>query len=205
MLLHVREYKKRIARDLQNMVREGSLGQNCWDRLPGETPQQHHRFLAYLTHRSVDRVAKICNVDVGLIKGVASRWQWRFRSIAYDDYLAKKDLAAYETEKKRSAVRQARLGQRLQNAALVGASQLISRVENGDVEISGNEVAKLADIGVKIERLANSDPTAIKEDRGIHFVWEGPRPSWAPPDPAAFPEPRQIEATLIDDGATSNA
>lgn len=197
MLLHTREFKRRIARDLQALVREGTLGQNCWDRLPGETPLQYRRFQIFLTHRTIGAVCKITGATESTMKQMSHKWSWVFRAIAYDDHLTRQAMAEYEAEKKKSARRQAVLGRRLQDAALVGASQLIGRVESGDVEMTGNEIAKLADVGVKIERLGNSDPTAIKEDRGIHFVWEGPRPSWAPADPVADARP-VLEATIGD-------
>lgn len=204
MLLHAREYKRRIARELQSMVREGSLGQNCWDRLPGETPQQFHRFTTYLQYRKIETVARVLGIEYATTKQNASKWQWTFRALAHDDHITRLEMEEFEAEKKRSVRRQAKLGQRLQHAAMAGAEQLMRRVQEGDVEVSGNEIAKLADVGVKIERLANMDPTAIKEDRGIHFIWEGARPSWAPAPVDEHPEPKQIEATLTSTGESVN-
>lgn len=194
MQIHVREYRKSVCRDLQNLVSSGGLGQNAWDRLPGETPQQFARFKCYLTsaNRSTHAVARILGLSGSAIRSVASKWHWIFRAECWDRWVDQREFEEYAKEKQLSARKQARLGRKLQEAALKGAGQLLNRISSGDAEVSGNEIAKLADVGVKIERLANSDPTAIKEDRGITLVWEGPRPAWAPVE--SDQGPQQLES-----------
>jgi len=185
--MHIRQYHTAVRRDFAELVRTGGLGQEAWLRLPGETPLQYKRFQCYLNSvdpktalRSVHRTAKTMGVEPRIVERGASNWHWRLRAQIWDSHIEAEEFRAFETSKRQSARRQANLGKRLQEVAMAGASKLLANEDRLD-EMSGNEIAKLADVGSKVERLANSDPTAISEDRGqVKLVWEGPRPSWAP-------------------------
>jgi hypothetical protein len=192
--VHRKSYHTSIAKDFDSLVRTGNLGQPAWERLPGETPLQYQRFKSYLAShhpktgtRSIDRVAATVNRSDRVIRTDALRWHWVLRADLWDRHTEQAELAQFEREKRASAQRQARLGQKLQEVARAGAISILGD-EARVAELSGNEIAKLADVGTKIERLANSDPTAISDERGqVRLVWEGPRPSWAPQPP----EPRE--------------
>ena len=189
--MHVRQYRARLRKDFAGLVKDGNLGQDAWARLPGETAVNYNRFMVYLkmTNRSLVKVASIVGRSKVMVGKTASQWSWALRAEIWDRRIEADALAQFEVEKRQSARKQARLGRKLQDVAMAGASSLLINAERLD-EMSGNEIAKLADIGTKIERLANSDPTSITDDRGqVRLVWEGPKPAWAP-------EPRQIEATI---------
>ena len=192
--MHVRQYRARLKKDFAGIVKDGNLGQPAWDRLPGETALLYGRFRIYLTmpNRSLRGAAAIMGYDVRKIERTSSNWSWRIRAELWDAKVAADALVEFERQKRGSAIKQAKLGRRLQDVALAGAQKLLQNEERLD-EMSGNEIAKLADVGSKIERLANSDPTSITDDRGqVRLVWEGPRPSWAP----SSPEPRTIQGEL---------
>jgi hypothetical protein len=128
----------------------------------------------------LDRVASIQHVPYRTVGKLSSSWHWALRADLWDRHVEAIEFREFETEKRQSARRQAVLGRKLQDVAASGAISLLQD-EARISEMSGNEIAKLADVGTKIERLANSDPTAISEDRGqVKLVWEGPRPDWAP-------------------------
>lgn len=197
MRMHLHQYLRAIRVDFAELVRTGNLGQPAWERLPGETPLQYSRFRSYLNsksdrmQRSLDRTARVQGVEYKAVSITSSRWHWVLRADLWDRHVEAAEFREFETQKRQSARRQARLGSKLQELAGAAASSLLADPDRV-AEMSGNEIAKLADVGTKIERLANSDPTAISEDRGqVKLIWEGPRPTWAPaPD---VPEPPTIQ------------
>lgn len=189
MQMHIKQYHKRVRSDFEALIREGGLGQQAWDRLPGETALQYARFKAYLTttdrvshKRSVERTAAILgDSNVLRFRRASAQFHWQIRSSLLDQHIEREELGEFIRQKAKSARSQARLGQKLQALSLAGASAMLSDADRVN-EMTGHEISKLADVGVKIERLANSDPTAITEDRSVRIVWEGPRPDWAPRD-----------------------
>lgn len=168
---------------------------NPWDRLPGESALQYARFKAYLgtmdniSHkRSVERTAAILGSPLApmRVKRASAEWHWLVRASLLDQHIEHEEIQEFIKKKAGSARAQAALGQKLQRLAMAGASSLLSNPDRVD-EMTGHEISKLADVGVKIERLANSDPTQISEDRSVRIVWEGPRPDWAPAEPPQLP------------------
>jgi hypothetical protein len=119
------------------------------------------------------------------------RWNWKIRADLLDQDLERAEMQEHMRYKQRSARMQAKLGRALQKVALRGAEVLVSDHSRLS-EMSGNEIAKLADVGVKVERLANNDPTQIEADKTVRIVWEGPRPDWAPDDSASLPAPEPL-------------
>jgi hypothetical protein len=189
MRMHIAQYHKMVRTSLAELVQTNGLGQAAWERLPGETPLQYSRFKIYLSSvgptmkRSCARAADIMGRPPREISRLSTYWHWSLRAELWDRHIEAEELAQFEQDKRRSARRQASVGRKLQDVALAGASALLLD-EDRVKEMSGNEIAKLADIGTKIERLANSDPTSITDDRGqVRLVWEGPKPTWAPAPP----------------------
>lgn len=194
--MHTKQYRARLRKDFAGIVKDGNLGQDAWARLPGETSLNFSRFQIYLRQptdrRSVETVAKIVGRKYQIMSKISAEWSWRLRAEIWDRRVEADALAQFEAEKRGSARKQAKLGRKLQEVALQGAMKLLTNEERLD-EMSGNEIAKLADVGTKIERLANSDPTSITDDRGkISLVWEGPKPTWAPQH-----EPVTIDASPL--------
>ena len=183
--MHVQQYHKKLRTDLASVVAANGLGQPAWERLPGETVLEFNRFLIYLKmpERNIYKVAAVVKAAQDTVNLWCGKWAWRLRAQLWDQHIAQSELAAFEVQKRKSAQSQAKLGRRLQEVALAGASALLSDADRV-AEMSGHEISKMADVGTKIERLANSDPTSITDDRGsVRLVWEGPRPAWAPAPP----------------------
>jgi hypothetical protein len=186
--VHITAFKSRVMKDLAGLVREGGLAQDAWDRLPGESPLQYSRFQAYLKStdpvtgkRSIVRALKILGLPPDtMLRGVSTRFSWCLRADLLDQHVERLAISKHVEMKLKSGRSQATLGRKLQELSLRGASSLLSDPDRV-TEMTGNEIAKLADVGVKIERIANNDPTTI-EDRNVRIVWEGPKPAWAPED-----------------------
>lgn len=182
MVAHNKAFLRRMRMDFESLVRERTLGCNPWERLPGETPLAYRRFQTYmmLDQRTMGKVARIFGVNDRKVMEWAKGWHWKFRADLWDRNLEAEMVKEFEFAKRRSARNQSRLGQKLQQVAMNAAHSLLNNEERIE-EMSGTEIAKLAQVGVQIERLANADPTSISEDRGqVRLVWEGPAPSWAP-------------------------
>jgi len=184
--LHATQLRKRIQSDFAALVQEGGLGTlQAWERLPGESPVQFNKFKTYISstdakgQRSIYRTANILGMHSQNVKRISSRWHWPIRASLLDQHVEALEMAEFIVEKKKSARRQATLGKRLQEVANGAINRLLADDDRMN-EISAHEIAKLADFGVKIERLANNDPTQIDSDKTVRIVWEGPKPDWAP-------------------------
>lgn len=185
--VHIKTFHSRIRKDFVEMVKLHQLGNiQPWDRLPGETALQYSRFKVYLRtedpktkRRSIERSAAITGQRVATAKVTAAAWHWSIRADLLDQQVELEEIQQFKLDKSRSARRQANVGRQLQAVALAGATRLLADADRVG-EMSGNEIAKLADVGVKIERLASQDPTSISEDRSIAIIWDGPKPDWAP-------------------------
>lgn len=173
--------------DFGRLVEERTLGQDPWTQLPEESPIQYERFNHYCTSqqavngkmvkRSVALTARTFGVSDGVMRKVAEKWHWSLRAQCWDREV---DRVMHEEflERKRVSVRsQADLGRRLQAVAMKGADNILL---TGGADLMPGDVARLADVGVKIERLANGDSTANEARKTeTRLVWEGRQPKWA--------------------------
>lgn len=183
--------RNRVSQILNNfaqLVADSTLGQNPWDQLPSESPIQYARFRHYLMQqkpeaikgsakRSVARAAQFAGVTERVLRSVSIKWHWTLRAECWDKEIDRQADEEFREAKRISVRRQARLGSRLQDLAMKGAENMIA---TGGADLDANSVAKLADVGVKIERLANGDSTANEaRQTETRLVWDGPQPKWA--------------------------
>jgi len=86
---------------------------------------------------------------------LSSKWDWLKRSATYDLHIQRLKQAAQERARIEMAERQAREGTTLQNIAMGGIKNLLD--EKGqvrkDVDMMPSVIARLLEVGVKIERL----------------------------------------------------
>jgi len=86
---------------------------------------------------------------------LSSKWDWLKRSAAYDLHIQRLKQAAQERARIEMAERQAREGTTLQNIAMGGIKNLLD--EKGqvrkEVDMTPSVIARLLEVGVKIERL----------------------------------------------------
>lgn len=186
------EQKKRDARtmtDFEAMVRERTLTQDPWSRLPTETEIQFARFRTYLTmntkigrdgvprQRSIRDLSETLKLSYRAIQTHASRYYWALRAQCWDRELERQLDEEFKQQKRESVRRQAKLGAKLQALAERGASNMLA---TGGADLTASDVVRLADVGVKIERLAHDKSTSNEaQSTRTVFVYEGQRPKWA--------------------------
>lgn len=180
----IRQRHSRILHQFAEMVAEGTLGQHPWERLPVESAQQYERFRIYLTlppdskgrGRSLDRAGAQIGVEGNSLRKLAHKFHWTLRCECWDREVVRQEDEAWMEEKRGAARRQARLGARLQNAAARG----LDLVAMGAVELSGADIVRMADVGVKLERLAHDQSTSNEaSSKEVRFIFPGAKPKWA--------------------------
>lgn len=206
----------RMLTDFAGMVADKTLGQEPWERLPFEDDVHYHRFRNYLTMqpqdgrynrttgeaitegrldiggpRSYARLANLLSCPVARLKSQSQKYHWRLRAECYDREVHRQEDEAFIEQKRAAMHRQARLGAALQEGAFKGLAALVA----APGELSAGDVVRMADIGVKIERLAHDKSTSnTAEQKEVRFVWDGPKPKWVEHDEAVV-EAHQIEVT----------
>lgn len=192
----IRARKRSVIRDFVQLVADKTLGQLAWERLPGETTLQYERFRVYLFmdpkevittsdgrrvgqvgRRSTLRTSVKLGVHERTITQLATEMHWKLRADCWDAELERVADDEFRTQKRLAARSQARLGQKLQQVAAKGADNILA---TGGLDLSAGDVARLADVGVKLERLAMGDSTSNDtRDQTTTLVWAGPAPKWA--------------------------
>lgn len=161
-----------------------------WDRQPQEGIKA---FEAFSMFRDMGTERKLAIVERELTPSARNwcgKWNWTKRAEAYDDYILEKARKEVEIGRVEMAVRQSRIGTKMQKLAekTLDAETLV-------VESVG-ELAKLVEVGTRVERLARGESTENKATN-IQFQWTGPLPSWAPKEVKEsgqeyLPEPKQL-------------
>lgn len=125
---------------------------DLWERQPGESAKAFEAFATYrdmLTgERSVRKVAEKLGKSSTFVSRWSSRFGWVERAAAWDDEqdrIARENLAP---ERRRMNKTHADLG----NALLVKAAKGLKRLS--DEELTAGDVARLVEVGSKLERLA---------------------------------------------------
>lgn len=181
-----RQRHTQMLTDFAAMVRDQTLGQDPWERLPVESDLQYDRFRQYLrqlperkgqSKRSTTRLAVLLGLAHSTTAALADRYSWKLRADCWDRAIEQQEADAFIEEKRIAVRRQARLGMRLQDLALIGAENMI--LTNG-ADLTPGDVGRLADVGVKIERLAHDKSTSNDaRQTETRLVWDGPAPKWA--------------------------
>lgn len=131
--------------------------------------------MAFIMYRDmgINREIKIVRDIYPTTQNWASKFEWRIRAEKWDEHLRYIANKALEDEKVEMAKRQARIGVKMQQMAedTLDAGTVLPQ--------SVGEVAKLAEVGSRIERMARGEST--ENSANIHvFKWDGPPPPWAP-------------------------
>ncbi len=144
---------------------------NPWDKCPKESLRAYQHFRAYrdmlnddpFKRRNLAELAKQLNLSVGYFQNLSKKHKWTNRASAYDVYLDKQFMVQHEL----NAIKM-----RKEHAWLASAviKRMVDRVSNLlDEEISASDIARLMDVGVKVERLSRGEFT---ENRQIHGKME---------------------------------
>lgn len=151
-----------------------------WDRQPGESAAAFGQFVIYRdlgADRSLAKVAQIVRESSGrrgtlgsvttAVSRLSGRHAWVDRAAAYDVWADRATLAARQRAIAAMEERHVGAGQalvlaglaRAQGATLSGG-KVVEQLEPGAIE-SWGELARVLELGVKIERLARGLPTDI--------------------------------------------
>jgi hypothetical protein len=135
-----------------------------WDRLSGETSKGYAHFCLYRDMgqgRSLRKLAgdAKCISKVAQLRRWSSRWRWVERCQKYDDHLEYQDRLQQEKERREMHKRHAKMGMLAQSFAVRKLEKLSNRIEQDEERVSPGEVARILDVGVKVERLARGEPT----------------------------------------------
>lgn len=134
-----------------------------WEQQEGEKSQHYQKFCQYRDmpygtqgrepeKRSIRRLADAMGMkSKSSIEKLSTQWNWVERAAAYDVYMTELERFKNEQEIKKMHDLHAKLGVQLLNKATRG---LIALRDN---ELSAQDIARLADVGVKIERMSRGD------------------------------------------------
>jgi len=143
---------------------EPEMPEDIWEQIPGENADQYAKFCAYrdmayqdgrrLNKRSLRRLATQLNLKAARpLELLSVKFDWTTRCEAYD-----KDLDYRARQAQEAAVIKMR-----EDHALL-ASQMIRKATKrlltmSEEQISASDLVRLADVGVKIERLSRGEST----------------------------------------------
>jgi hypothetical protein len=107
--------------------------------------------------RTIVQVAAEVGTSEDQMYKYSRKFRWVERAKLWDLHLESEKIQAIEAANRTMASRQAKLGMMLQDKAADAMSQLSW---NADRPVTAKDVVALADVGVKIERLARGENTA---------------------------------------------
>lgn len=137
-----------------------------WERQEGETPKPYEAFCVYRDmgiQRSQPKVAEKLGKSTALISRWSSEYNWVERVAAWDDDRERIEREIAEKEMRDSIrkmrKRQAETGRYMQ----VKAMKALNRIP--EEEIKPGDIARLVDVGSKLERTARGDVGEVIEER----------------------------------------
>jgi len=142
-----------------------------WDRLTGESSKAYAHFCLYRdmgVSRSLRQMASVpgCTSIRRQLNRWSSKWRWVERCQKYEDHLEYQDRLQQEKERREMHKRHAKMGMLAQTFAVRKLEKMASRIEQDEERVSPGDVARILDIGVKVERLARGEPTDSHEVSG---------------------------------------
>ena len=146
-------------------------GKQAWDRQAGESSKAYAHFCLYRdmgVSRSLRTLEEVdgCTSGYRQLGRWSSRWRWVERCEAYDDYLEYQRRLQQEEERREMTKRHAKMGMLAQSFAVRKLEKMANRIEQDEEHVSPADVARILDIGVKVERLARGEPTDSHEVMG---------------------------------------
>lgn len=138
-----------------------------WERQENESEKAFSAFKAYLEmeDRNICQLAKRLAKSRQLVDKWKQKYNWQERCIAYDKSLQDVEYATAIEERKKMAKRHIAIAMNMQAKAVEALKQT-------DVsKLNVNEIVKLIDSAVKIERLSRGEATIINyshEDNNIN-------------------------------------
>ncbi len=133
-----------------------------WDRQPGESAKAYRAFQIYRdkqADRTYEFVAGVLQCSGANVRRWAKRWNWIDRARAYDTHLDRIERDALSRERLAMKKRMARQGIDMQTAAADGLAELqrLIKRKKRPVRLNASDIARLAEVGGKLERYARGD------------------------------------------------
>lgn len=132
-----------------------------WERQDGETEKAFSAFKAYLEmeDRNVTSLAKRLAKSRQLVDKWKQKYNWQERCIAWDKSLQEIEYKTAVKERKKMAKRHIAIAMSMQAKAVEALKQI-------DVsKLNANEIIRLFDTSVKIERLSRGEATFINSSK----------------------------------------
>lgn len=162
--------KAKATQKKKETAAEEYVPEHPWDRQPDENQQQYEKFCAYrdmkyekaangipqvdiFRSRSIRKLSADAKCNRTLIEKLSARFRWQARCDAYDLYITKLQRDENEKNIRDMQKRHAQIASEILKKAVRRILSL------PDEEISAGDLVRMADVGVKIERLARGEST----------------------------------------------
>lgn len=136
-----------------------------WLRQPGETGAAFNAFVAFRDsppgRRQYAKVARMVGNHVKTVERWGTRFGWQARALAWDEYRDQVAREAELDELEQARRRQVSLGTHMQLLAKLGCQELQDPDGRLRKRLKPHEIARLAEVGTKVERTAQGAPTEI--------------------------------------------
>lgn len=200
------------ARSNELLPHEDQLGdvKQIYDRLDGETVRQFRNFCVYRDMgeaRSYRMVAEELGLAYVTIRDLAMLNRWVQRAAAYDEYLERVARKELELQRVESRKKHIAVAEKMLDRAMEG----LTTIDMTEESVNLKDLAYLADIAVRIERLARGEQNSTKR---IEITGDGGGPIQSVNVQAMTPSDRralladiqrtvdhrlgQLEATVIE-------
>lgn len=145
-----------------------------WDRQPFERSRAYAAFCVYRdlgAQRSLQAVSEKIGKTRSLLSQWSRKWEWVKRVEAWDNHLDGIALKEQEEAAKQAKIEMTRrhlnIAKALQAVSAAGINHLneVARAKDNKLDLSPMEISKMAELGVKLERLIEGETTeSIQEN-----------------------------------------
>lgn len=133
-----------------------AIDPEIWERQPGESSKAYERFCAYRdmgTDRSLRKISSQMNISRQILEKLSVTFSWVSRAEAYDLELERQARIANEKAIKKMRENHTKLAIQITAKA---AKRLLTIPDDA---LSAADIARLVDVGVRIERLSRGEFT----------------------------------------------
>lgn len=145
-----------------------------WARQPAESSEAFEAFVSYRdmgAKRSIRALARHAECNDSHLFEWSQKHQWQKRCAGWDAFLDKQGCAVQVAEVKAMKKRQIKMAIDAQMAAALGLAALIKKLQDddGSLYIKAEALAKLMDVGCRLERLNQDEPDSITKVQESDF------------------------------------
>lgn len=146
---------------------------NQWQRQEDESSAAFEAFVAYrdMQSRSLAKVAELLGKELSHIAGWSGRHRWVKRCVAWDNELDRRVQDDRVEQIKEMKRRQLETALEMQNVASAALRKLQAQIDDPDkrARITPDNIARLIDIGTRLERLNRDEPESICQVQSNDF------------------------------------